>query len=178
MDDAERRMVEQTRQFLLAAPDALSRQNLQGHITASAWLLNLTRDAVLLMHHRKLGRWLQPGGHVEDGEGVREAALREAVEETGIDKVRFLDKAIFDVDVHEIPARAGIASHLHYDIRFLMEADGEPVRSHESHAVAWSALTRIEEYSREESVLRLARKTLHFRDGCPGFCAGKADVER
>jgi hypothetical protein len=92
--------------------------------------------------------------------------------------VRFLNEAIFDVDVHEIPARAGIAAHLHYDIRFLMEAAGEPVGSYESHAVAWIALTQIEEYSREESVLRLARKTQYLRAGCPGFCAGKADVER
>jgi 8-oxo-dGTP pyrophosphatase MutT (NUDIX family) len=158
-DDTEQRMVEQTRQFLLASPHGLSRNNLPGHMTASVWLLNSNHDAVLLLHHRKLGRWLQPGGHVEDGESVREAALREAVEETGIKAVRFLQKDIFDVDVHEIPARGGVAAHLHYDIRFLMEADGDPVLSHESNAVTWVALSRIEEYSCEESILRLARKT-------------------
>ncbi len=107
--------VEQNQEFM-------SRNNRLGHLTGSAWILNEARDAFLLHHHRKLDKWLQLGGHVDDGEDVAEASLREAQEESGIEGLKLISPEIFDVDIHEIPARLEEPAHYHYDIRFLLQA--------------------------------------------------------
>ena len=97
----------------------------------------MTGDRVLLAHHRKLGRWLQPGGHSDGDPDTLAVALREAREESGLD-VRALDDAIFDIDVHRIPARGREPAHLHFDVRFLVQAEHDRFRvSDESHALAW-----------------------------------------
>src|SRR4029453_2062147 len=89
------------------------------------------------------------------------AAWREAREESGLINVRPVLDHIFDVDVHEIPADTREPAHLHYDIRFLFEADREAplVCAAESKSLRWIALDEITEITREEAVLRMARKT-------------------
>jgi 8-oxo-dGTP pyrophosphatase MutT (NUDIX family) len=96
-----------------------------GHFTASAWVLHPRREAILLIHHDKLDRWLQPGGHLEaaDADPVA-AARREVLEETGIPAAG-LDPAtgdLFDLDIHTIPSRGPEPQHLHFDLRFLFRA--------------------------------------------------------
>ncbi|MFN7946282.1 MAG: NUDIX hydrolase [Blastocatellia bacterium] len=132
-----------------------------GHLTASAWILDETYSHALLLHHGKLHKWLQPGGHVESDPDMQTAAWREAREESGLHKVRPVFNDIFDVDVHAIPARPGEPAHDHYDIRFLFTADrSAPLTlSSESKSLAWVALERIAEMTPEESVLRMVRRT-------------------
>ena len=132
-----------------------------GHITGSAWIVNAPGTHALLTHHKKLDRWLQLGGH-SDGDGDTAAvALREGEEESGL-KLRFIDSAIFDIDVHEIPARGSDPAHEHHDLRFLLCADGDEdyVVSEESHDLAWVPLDELHRFTDEDSVLRLARKWL------------------
>ena len=96
--------------FVSRTPDPFHRDNAEGHLTASAFILSSRGDQVVLMHHRKLDRWLQPGGHGARGErDASVVALREAREETGIEVLRLHNEAPrpVDVDVHEIPAREG-----------------------------------------------------------------------
>lgn len=90
-----------------------------------------------------------------------QVALREAFEESGLHSLQALSREVFDVDVHPIPARGDEPAHLHYDIRFLLQADrSEPlVVSTESRALAWVALDRISQLNASESILRMARKT-------------------
>jgi 8-oxo-dGTP pyrophosphatase MutT (NUDIX family) len=148
--------------FVAAHPDALERTLLTGHVTASAWVVDPARTRALLAHHRKLGKWLQLGGHVDGDPDVRGAALREAREESGLTSLRFAGDGIYDLDVHHIPARPGEPAHEHYDVRFALEADpAEPlvVAGKESYALAWIALADLPSYGADESVLRLARKT-------------------
>ena len=90
--------------FIDSHPDCFERSCPVGHITGSAWIVNRAGDRMLLTHHRKLGRWLQPGGHNDGDPDTLEVALREAREESGLD-VRAFDEPIFDLDVHLIPAR-------------------------------------------------------------------------
>ncbi|MEM9743953.1 MAG: NUDIX hydrolase [Pseudomonadota bacterium] len=135
-----------------------------GHITGSAWIVNRAATHALLTHHRKLGRWLQLGGH-SDGEGdTRSVAQREGQEESGL-RLELLDAAIFDIDVHDIPARGNEPAHEHHDLRFLFRADTESsfVVSEESHDLAWVPMEQLEDYTDEWSVLRLAHKFLNQR---------------
>ena len=113
--------------------------NKQSHLTASCWILSPAKDAVLLLHHRKLDRWLQAGGHIEaEDSSWLNAALREAQEETGIESFNLLQDSIFDFDIHTIPARGHIPEHEHFDARFLLQANSsELVISTESNALRW-----------------------------------------
>lgn len=97
-----------------------------GHLTASAWVVDRSGRFAALVRHRKLNRWLQPGGHIDDADtSWRDAAARELAEETGL--TRFVadprSDALFDVDIHAIPARGDEPLHWHYDLRFLFVAD-------------------------------------------------------
>ena len=115
------------RRFVAAPEDPLARDNPVGHVTASAVVARPAGDSFLLVFHRKLGRWLQPGGHVEyDDPSAFEAALREAREETGISEFESpLGEAIFDVDVHRIPERKSEPAHNHFDVRFLLTTESQ-----------------------------------------------------
>ncbi len=125
-DAAEAADLERMRTYARELPEPLSRDQPGAHFTASALVVDPARERTLLVRHRKLGRWLQPGGHVEPGDAsLLEAALREAREETGL-AVEPAAAVPLDVDVHEIPARNGTPAHLHLDVRFLLVADGDP----------------------------------------------------
>ncbi len=160
-DAREASMRERLVAFVTAYPDAFERALSIGHVTASAWIVDPARTRALLAHHRKLRKWLQLGGHADGDPDVRRAALREAREESGLSSLRLVSEAIYDLDVHRIPARPGEPAHEHFDVRFAFEADpDEPlVVSAESHALAWVPLGDLPAYGADESVLRLARKT-------------------
>jgi len=161
-DERERAMRERLAAFLeMFGVRSFDRALAPGHITASAWILDPDRLRAVLLHHRKLDRWLQLGGHLDGDPDVRRSALREAREESGLRTLRFIDEAIYDIDVHRIPARGTEPEHDHYDVRFALEADPrEPLmRNAESHDVRWIALTDLEAYAIDDSVRRLAAKT-------------------
>jgi 8-oxo-dGTP pyrophosphatase MutT (NUDIX family) len=131
--------------------DPLSRSEPSAHFTASAFVVDETGGRTCLVRHAKLGRLLQPGGHVEPGDGsLEEAALREACEETGLElRLHPAAPRPLDVDVHRIPARGDEPEHLHLDVRFLLVGRGEPC-----DGAAWHELGT----AGDESVDRLAAK--------------------
>jgi 8-oxo-dGTP pyrophosphatase MutT (NUDIX family) len=140
-----------------------SRETLAGHVTASAWILSPERGSTLLTHHRKLNRWLQLGGHVEDDQSIQDAATREAREESGIVDLNLLDRKLFDIDVHLIPARKGDPDHYHYDFRFIFQSTTRIFSvSEESHSLAWVAISEITTEVADESIIRMANKTQAF----------------
>jgi 8-oxo-dGTP pyrophosphatase MutT (NUDIX family) len=159
--DGERAMAERLRAFVAAHPDCFQRTRSSGHVTGSAWVVDRAGEAAVLTHHRKLGKWLQLGGHADGDSDIRRVALREAVEESGLTEIEPASDGIYDVDVHEIPARGAEPAHLHYDVRFAFYADRNalPAASEESHAVAWVPLAEIERFAIDDSVRRLAAKT-------------------
>jgi len=164
-DAREAAMLEQLRAFVAENEDCFERTLAAGHVTGSAWVVDRALEAVLLTHHRKLGRWLQLGGHADGDADVRRVALREAREESGIDAIVLANDGIYDVDVHEIPARRDEPAHLHYDVRFAFFADraAAPRVSDESHEVAWVSLSDLEPLGVDDSVRRLAAKTKALR---------------
>jgi 8-oxo-dGTP pyrophosphatase MutT (NUDIX family) len=149
--------------FLEAPGDPFARENPEGHFTGSAVVARPDGSAFLLVHHRKLGRWLQPGGHAEaDDASVFATALREAREETGI--ARFeepLGRRILDVDVHAIPAHASAPAHFHFDVRYLLASDA---RGHADGAedparpMMWLALAEALAVGVDASLARALRK--------------------
>jgi 8-oxo-dGTP pyrophosphatase MutT (NUDIX family) len=157
-------IVQRFRDFVQQHPDCFERSCLEGHITASAWILSPDRRSVLLTHHRKLDRWLQLGGHCDGEVDPREAALREAREESGLFHFAFLpdedDVPLLDLDIHPIPALGSEPAHLHHDVRFLLVAEaGEELRaSDESHDLRWFARDELFDWIDEESLLRLERR--------------------
>ncbi len=156
-------MVDQTIDLLLQYPNCLSSSHYEpGHITGSAWITDPEGRMTLLVHHAKLDRWLQPGGHLEPGEDAWSGAYREGCEETGIKKFISHDKEIFDVDVHPIPVRGDVPAHLHFDVRFRFIADPAEtlVLTEESKGIQWIPLTDVRMWNKEPSIIRLVRKTL------------------
>ena len=146
---------------LLQHKDSFQRHHLPGHITGSAWIVDSSKQFVLLTHHAKLNKWLQPGGHADGEEDVLNVALREATEETGIKQFKTLRSGIFDIDIHTIPSRKEFPEHLHYDIRFLLEADKNEglLITEESHALRWVSIDQLETITNgNESMMRMANK--------------------
>lgn len=147
--------------FVINNPDCFERTNSVGHVTGSAWITNIDRSRFLLTFHKKLGMWLQLGGHADGCPQIERVALREAREESGVDSIRLVSDQIFDLDVHPIPAHSGTPRHYHYDVRFLCEADDRLplVVSRESHDVRWLTAEEIRSLTNEDSVLRMLRRT-------------------
>ena len=142
--------------FVDEHPDALYRTCLEGHLTASGLLLDHSGQRALLTLHRKLGRWLQLGGHVDGDGDLAAAALREAIEESGIDGLE-VDPRVLDLDVHAIPERGDEPEHLHLDVRFQLRApEGARERaSGESIELRWVAPDELGELEVDDSVKRL-----------------------
>jgi 8-oxo-dGTP pyrophosphatase MutT (NUDIX family) len=151
-------------------PDCCERTCRPGHVTGSAWVLSADGARCLLVHHAKLDRWLQPGGHADGEVRIEQVALREVHEETGLTEVHLpLCEGMLvplDLDVHLIPARYGTDgvlqedAHEHHDFRFLVVASGNEAicRSEESHDLGWFTPAEVLNLTREESVLRMLRK--------------------
>jgi 8-oxo-dGTP pyrophosphatase MutT (NUDIX family) len=164
-DPAERSMTEATRQFVQQHVDCFERSLLIGHVTGSACIVSPDRQQTVLIHHGKLDRWFQPGGHADGDPDVAAVALKEAQEETGLTDLTLVGDpskppTIFDVDVHPIPARGEVPAHLHYDIRFLIEADPlEPfVQTDEVQNVRWFLLDDAKSTANSSSVSRMLLK--------------------
>jgi 8-oxo-dGTP pyrophosphatase MutT (NUDIX family) len=164
-NDEEFRLLEITREFIVKNIKCFERSLKVGHITGAAWVVNSVRTHVLLTHHRKLNKWLQLGGHADGDPDVLRVAIREAQEESGIKEFTPLSEEIFDIDVHEIPPHKNVPQHLHYDIRFLLEADMKaPLKiTDESHDVRWIPIARIPEFTNESSILRMVSKSLIWK---------------
>ncbi|HEY8326846.1 MAG TPA: NUDIX hydrolase [Rhodanobacter sp.] len=148
--------------FLHTHANAFERSNAAGHFTGSCWLVSADGARVLLMHHRKLDRWLQPGGHADGDTDLARVALREAQEETGVAGLR-IEGGIFDIDRHRIPERGGEPEHWHYDVRYVVRAgtDERFTVNQESRALTWRAVTDVaDDASLDASLRRMARKWL------------------
>lgn len=150
--------------FFLDHPDAAERSCTQGHLTGSALVVDATGTHTILMLHRKLGRWFQPGGHADGDANLAAVALKEASEETGIAGLRVALPAI-DVDVHRVEP-PGEEPHLHLDVRYLVVAP-PGAREHaneESLALRWLDEAGLADLDPpvDDSTRRLVARGLHL----------------
>lgn len=141
-------------------PDLLHRSSESAHLTGSAVVVDAAGERTLLMLHRKLGMWLQPGGHADGDGNLAAVALREATEETGIDGLRVAVPAL-DVDVHRV-APPGEKPHLHLDLRFLVVAPPDAVErgNEESRALRWVGPGDLDGLGVDPSTRRLVGRGL------------------
>ncbi|WP_439554827.1 NUDIX hydrolase [Dyadobacter sp.] len=161
LNEEENKMYFDTIEFVENNEDCFERTLLAGHVTASGWVLSADRNAILLMHHFKLGQWFQPGGHCDGDPDVEAVSRKEVWEETGIGDLVLAKNGIYDVDVHLIPANKGLPAHLHYDIRFAFVAPqrAQIVVNSESRDVKWIPVTEVAAFNSSESIMRMVRKT-------------------
>ena len=172
---AERRGVK-TENIILSAPDSIEKNQIlsmladhddvhyrscrPGHLTGSALVVDPTNCSILLLYHAKLKRWLQPGGHADGDQDLARVALREAIEETGINGLQLVEPAI-DLDIHFVDPPDEEA-HQHYDVRFLVIApsNARPVGNHESEALTWVLPKEISSFVGESDLSRLVAQGL------------------
>lgn len=162
-DDEERAHLARMQELFCLTGDVFARDHfVPGHFTASAFVLSPAGDALLLIHHAKLHRWLQPGGHVDpDDVSLLEAARREVREEVGISELELLGEGAFDLDVHDIPALKGDPPHAHFDVRFLFRApDLRFQAGSDAKAARWVPLTEVNLEISDRSVMRAVEKLL------------------
>lgn len=148
---------------LLQSQHCYNRNYFPGHITGSAWIVNAKKDSAVLVHHRKLNRWLQPGGHADGDEQLVNVALREANEETGLKNLSLLHEGLFDIDIHPIPERQDFPAHFHYDVRFAFQANDTDnlILSAESHTLKWIKFSDLIAVTKNNtSILRMAEKSI------------------
>ena len=127
-----------------------------GHVTASGIVLSPNGAKLLLVFHRRLGRWLQPGGHLDSRDASTiDAARREVIEETGVVPDPGVRPLLVSVDVHEIPAARGEPPHLHHDLVYRFVGPLEPPRSSaEVSQVAWCAIGELDAMGADEPLRR------------------------
>jgi 8-oxo-dGTP pyrophosphatase MutT (NUDIX family) len=143
--------------LLECSPNPFSRaQFTPGHITCTGLVLAADGERMLMVHHRRLNRWLLPGGHVESGDSeIWDAAHREVVEETGAHLEPSTTPVLASLDVHGIPAGKGEPYHLHHDILFHFRANSDETRlSPESRAIAWCTPSEFDRYAVPNGVRR------------------------
>lgn len=144
------------------AENPFVRERLAGHFTASCWLVSADGARVLLTHHRKLGLWLQLGGHADGQSELHLAALREAQEESGLRGLSVVNR-IFDLDRHRIPEHKGVPEHWHYDVRYVVHVGDDEAYtvSEESLDLAWREIAELAvDGATDASVQRMAHKWL------------------
>ncbi len=155
--------------FAQEHPDALVRSCLEGHFTGSALVVDAVGERALFLFHRKVQRWLQPGGHADGDGNLVSTAWREATEETGIDGLGIVPRPI-DLDIHVFEAGTD-PRHLHLDVRFLVVAPEAAVErgNHESEALRWVTRTEAGELDLDDGTLRMLDAALaHFPAGRAG----------
>ena len=112
------------------------------------------------MHHKKLNNWFQLGGHADGDDDLLNVAVKEAIEESGIEDIEPVQKAIFDIDVHTIPANKKDPEHEHFDVRFLLRvhSDADFLKNEESNELRWVDKTVESLPTTNATILRMFHK--------------------
>jgi len=149
----------------LTAEDILLRSNETAHFTASAWIVNPARTRVLMVYHNIYNSWSWTGGHADGDANLLSVALREASEETSLQRVRPVSEAVYSLEILTVNAhfRRGqyVVPHLHLNLTYLLEADDtQSIQSKpdENSAVQWFDLDKAVEASSEPDMQVIYRK--------------------
>jgi 8-oxo-dGTP pyrophosphatase MutT (NUDIX family) len=167
VDSDERGYLVRMLDLAAAARDPFSRlEYTPGHFTASGFVVHPNGDRILLIHHERLGIWVQPGGHVEHDDATPlDAAAREVAEETGLGVLHPVSAGLVDVDIHVFPETDDQPRHLHFDLRFGFVGGDHRVRPLDGTVEArWVGQSGLHALGVDRSVVRPAAKLLGTAD--------------
>lgn len=140
----------------------LSIENVLAHITSSGYIINESKNKVLMVHHNIYKTWSWTGGHADNDSDLLYVAIKEAKEETGIQNIKPLSKNIFSLDVlpviGHIKNNKYVSAHLHLSVAYLLEADERDelfIKADENSGVKWIPIDKIHEYSNEPDMVKL-----------------------
>ena len=140
-------------------------ETLPQYTTGSAWLINPSDGKILLTHHKKLERWLQPGGKInaQDNLSIQHTALRQAQEILGIKQIALSSPDLFHLDIHYIPAQKNQEAHYYYDFCFLhhLTEDHPLNKSNDSSDLRWFSMAELMQMDLESSTERMVKKWQH-----------------
>lgn len=163
-EEADKEMI---LKYMNTFEDCLTRENTFGHFTGSAFVVNPTRDKVLFAYHNIYDSWAWLGGHADGDDDLRRVSMREAREESGIEKMKLLTNEIFSIDVIPVipHVKRGkfVSAHVHLEITSLIEADDLQEihnKPDENKDVAWLPIDRIEEYVSEQNMIPVYKKLI------------------
>ncbi len=126
-----------------------------GHFTASGFVASPDGRSLLLIRHGRLGRWLQPGGHLESIDAsVEDAARREVFEETGVGMLRRVGSGLVRIDAHSIPERWDEPRHTHFDLGVGFQASASAIGPIDEVLDArWVRFSDLERFDVDEALL-------------------------
>lgn len=161
--------------FLQRNDDSLYRTNSIAHVTASSWIVNCDFTKVLMCYHNIYKSWSWTGGHADGCIDLKQVALKEAMEETGLKKLKFLTPGFYDVEVIPVPQhfKRGfpIGTHLHLNVTYLLMGDEKElltVKQDENSKLAWLEVDTLDELVSEKDMLpiyhRLQEKAIRLRE--------------
>ena len=168
--ETENKTLATMKHFFEEEKNPFSRSCLKGHFTGSCLLANPKTGKFVLTHHRKLGLWLQLGGHCDGDENIASVAHKEAEEESGLKNLNFSPETIIegnplpiDFDIHVVPKSKKDPKHLHLDVRFLIETKEIGLKiSDESLDLKWFSSEEAEKVTDEANLIKLIRKYEHL----------------
>ena len=142
-NEQEKKDKEQFLRFIDTFDDVLTRDNIFGHFSASAFLVNKKRNKMIVVYHIINDGWIYPGGHADGDDNLLSVAVREVEEETGL-KAKILDENIYAIQSAPVKGHITsgkyVSSHIHFDVLYLMEADDRSplkYKENESKGVKW-----------------------------------------
>jgi len=146
-NEQESKDLETMIQFIQAQDDAFLRSNTVAHFTASAWIVNVDRTKVLMVYHNLYDSWSWTGGHADGDTNLLEVAIKEAMEETGVQTIHSLSEEIFSIEIATVDGHIKhgnyVSSHLHLNVTYLLEANEDEKIIHkpdENSGVSWFEL--------------------------------------
>lgn len=146
-NEQEEKDKEMMLRYLDLGEPVLFRESTGAHMSASAWVVNRTRDKVLMAYHNIYDSWAWTGGHADGEADFLKVAIREAMEETGITRVTPVSEDIFSLEVLTVDGHekkgAYVSSHLHLNVTYLLEGDENEVlrnKADENSGVGWFGL--------------------------------------
>ena len=147
-------------EFVKENKDCFQREFSTAHLTASSWIWNEDESKALFTLHKKLGIWVQLGGHADGHPNLLEVAIKEAQEESGVLEVEPITQEIFDLSIHQIPKTPKEEAHLHYDVRYLLKIKKTSplVMSSESLDLRWISPEDFTKYNFDASILKMQKK--------------------
>ena len=147
--------------------DLLVRENELCHFTASIWAVNKDRTKTLMAYHNLYDSWAWTGGHADGEENLKEVALRELQEETGVKNIKLVTENILALDVlhveRHIKKGKFVPSHLHLNLTYLIEVDENDelkIKEDENQGVKWFLIDEIFNVVKEEGMKKVYSKLI------------------